>query len=234
MQDSFFVVVPAAGRGHRFGAVIPKQYAPLVGEPMLVRTLDRLLAHPKIAGAMVVLSADDPHWPGITELEGKPVFTCIGGEERADSVLSGLNALAGHVADGDWVLVHDAARPCVRHPSIDALLDQGCRHADGAILAAPARDTMKRGTAGGRIESTMPRQELWRALTPQLFRLGVLRDALSRALADPALKPTITDEASAIEAFGGHPLLVVGDDDNLKVTTLHDLALAEFILTSPS
>ncbi len=233
-MQSIWVVVPAAGRGQRFGAVIPKQYAPLVGQPMLVRTLDRLLAHPQVAGAMVALAKDDPHWPGFTELEGKPVRTCFGGEERADSVLAGLKALAGTVAAQDWVLVHDAARPCVRHHDLDALIEQGCRHADGAILAAPVRDTMKRGGAGGRIEQTLPRDELWRALTPQLFRYGALVAALEHVLANPQLKPSITDEASAIEAMGGHPLLVVGDDDNIKVTTLHDLALAEFILTSPS
>lgn len=201
---------------------------------MLVRTLDRLLAHPRIAGAMVALAANDPHWPGICELEGKPVRTCTGGEERADSVLAGLHALAEVIGTDDWVMVHDAARPCVRHHDLDALIEQGCRHPDGAILAAPVRDTMKQGAPGGRIERTLPRQELWRALTPQLFRFGALRSALQTVLSDASLKPRITDEASAIEAVGGQPLLVVGDDDNIKVTTLHDLALAEFILTSPA
>lgn len=233
-MNRIWVVVPAAGRGQRFGAVIPKQYAPLVGAPMLIRTLDRLLAHPNIAGAMVVLAAHDPHWPGLTELEGKPVRTCIGGEERADSVLAGLRALADLVSEHDWIMVHDAARPCVRHHDLDALIEQGTRHPDGAILAAPVRDTMKQGAPGGRIEKTLPRAELWRALTPQLFRYGALCGALQQVLNDPALKPGITDEASAIEAVGGRPLLVVGDDDNIKVTTLHDLALAEFILTSPA
>jgi 2-C-methyl-D-erythritol 4-phosphate cytidylyltransferase len=227
-------VVPAAGRGARFSVAFPKQYAPLVGVPMLVRTLDRLLSHPRIAGAMVALSADDEHWPSITELEGKPVRTCLGGAERADSVLAALEALAEHCAENDWVMVHDAARPCVRHPDIDALLDQGMQHADGAILAAPIRDTVKRGSAGTPISETLDRSTLWRALTPQLFRYGELRDALRTTLSNPQLRPRITDEAAAFEATGRHPLLVQGDDDNIKVTTLHDLALAEFILTSPA
>jgi 2-C-methyl-D-erythritol 4-phosphate cytidylyltransferase len=227
-------VVPAAGRGARFSVAFPKQYAPLVGVPMLVRTLDRLLSHPRIAGAMVALSADDELWPSITELEGKPVRTCLGGTERADSVLAALDALAEYCAENDWVLVHDAARPCVRHPDIDALLEQGMQHTDGAILAAPIRDTVKRGSAGTPISETLDRSTLWRALTPQLFRYGELRAALRNTLANPDLRARITDEAAAFEATGRHPLLVQGDDDNIKVTTLHDLALAEFILTSPA
>lgn len=227
-------VVPAAGRGARFGVAFPKQYAPLVGVPMLVRTLDRLLSHPRIAGVMVALSADDELWPSITELEGKPVRTCLGGSERADSVLAALDALSEICKPEDWVLVHDAARPCVRHPDIDALIEQGMQHADGAILAAPIRDTVKRGSAGQPIAETLDRSALWRALTPQLFRHGELRSILRSALANAELRPRITDEASAFEANGRHPLLVQGAGDNIKVTTLHDLALAEFILTSPA
>lgn len=227
-------VVPAAGRGARFGVAFPKQYAPLVGVPMLVRTLDRLLSHPRVAGAMVALSADDEMWPSITELEGKPVRTCLGGAERADSVLAALDALSGHCQAEDWVLVHDAARPCVRHDDIDALLDQGMQHGDGAILAAPIRDTVKRGSAGAPLVETVDRASLWRALTPQLFQYAALRDALRSTLANPELRASITDEAAAFEALGRRPLLVQGADDNIKVTTLHDLALAEFILTSPA
>ncbi len=227
-------VVPAAGRGQRFGAVIPKQYAPLVGVPMLVRTLDRLISHPRVAGLMVALADADEYWPDLHELEGKPVRTCVGGVERADSVLAALDALSGECTSDDWVMVHDAARPCVRHHDIDLLLEQGMAHADGAILAAPIRDTVKRGSAGAAIVDTLDRSMLWRALTPQLFRFGMLRNALRAALSDPERRPRITDEASAIELQGKRPLLVQGADDNIKVTSLHDLALAEFILTSPA
>ncbi len=227
-------VVPAAGRGQRFGAVIPKQYAPLVGVPMLIRTLDRLISHPRVAGLMVALADSDEHWPDLHELEGKPVRTCVGGVERADSVLAALDALSGDCTADDWVIVHDAARPCVRHHDIDLLLEQGMAHADGAILAAPIRDTVKRGSAGAAIIDTLDRSVLWRALTPQLFRFGMLRNALRAALSNPEQRPRITDEASAIELQGKRPLLVQGADDNIKVTSLHDLALAEFILTSPA
>lgn len=227
-------VVPAAGIGQRFGGVMPKQYAPLVGAPMLIRTLDRLLSHPRIAGVMVALAPGDDYWPGVTELAGKPVSTCAGGATRADSVLSGLQALAEVCADDDWILVHDAARPCVRHDDIDALLTQGSQHPVGAILAAPIRDTVKLGAVGAAIVQTVDRTSLFRALTPQLFRFGSLRTALSAALNDNERRAAITDEASAMEARGEMPLLVEGAEDNIKVTTLHDLALAEFILTSPA
>ena len=227
-------VVPAAGIGQRFGGVMPKQYAPLVGAPMLIRTLDRLLSHPRVAGVMVALAAGDEYWPGITELEGKPVATCVGGAARADSVLLGLQALADVCADDDWILVHDAARPCVRHDDIDALLAQGSKHRVGAILAAPIRDTVKLGAAGAAIQKTVDRTSLFRALTPQMFRYGALRAALAAALNDGPQSAAITDEASALEARGDMPLLVEGAEDNIKVTTLHDLALAEFILTSPA
>lgn len=231
-------VIPAAGRGLRFGAPMPKQYAPLVGVPMLVRTMDRLAAHPQVAGLMVALSADDQRWPGIELLEGKPVRTCIGGAERADSVLSALVALTSEQPRPDWVMVHDAARPCVRHSDIDALIAQGQQHVDGAILAAPVRDSLKQTKADAVdavvIESSVDRNSLWRALTPQLFRFDDLLTALKAALADPLARHRITDEASAIEHRGGHPLLVPGADDNIKVTSWHDLALAEFILTSPA
>lgn len=226
-------VVPAAGLGQRFGGVVPKQYAPLVGQPMLVRTLDRLASHPHIAGLMVVLSENDRLWPGIGELEGKPVLTCVGGAERAESVLNGLQALFERVPKQEWIMVHDAARPCIRHSDINTLIEHGLRHKDGAILAAPMRDTVKRGQAGSEIEASIDRTGLWRALTPQLFRFDDLLLALGSALADDSVRSRITDEASAIEYRGGKPLLVPGADDNIKVTTLHDLALAELILTTP-
>ena len=226
-------VVPAAGSGQRFGAPLPKQYAPLLDQPMLLRTLDRLLAHPRITGAMVVLAADDCYWPGVDQLEGKPVLTCSGGALRAHSVLCGLDALAQAIAPPTWVLVHDAARPCVRHDDITRLLEQGLAHDDGAILAAPVADTIKQADAHGAILASLPRDRLWRALTPQLFRFAELRSALASALSEAEGAGAITDEAAAIERRGGHPLLVPGAADNIKVTTLIDLALAELILTRP-
>ncbi|MBK8067367.1 MAG: 2-C-methyl-D-erythritol 4-phosphate cytidylyltransferase [Rhodanobacteraceae bacterium] len=219
-------MVPAAGSGRRFGAELPKQYALIDGRPLLRWTLERLAAVPQLSGLMVVLAADDPHWPGWDAISGKPLLTAIGGAERADSVLSGLRALPAVVGDNDFVLVHDAARPCVRPDDIERLT-RLAGAADGGLLAAPVRDTLKRSTDGRAVEQTVPRSELWRALTPQMFRRGALVRALEGAIAQDR-QPT--DEAQAIEWAGGRPLLVEGAEDNLKVTTARDLALAEWLL----
>lgn len=222
-----WVVVPAAGRGSRVGGDLPKQHRPLLGRPLIRHTLERLADHPRIAGLMVVLAADDSFWPGWRELRGKPVRTAVGGAERADSVLAGLAALPETVRAQDWVLVHDAARPCLRHDDLDRLLDHGCAHDVGAILAVPVSDTLKRDDGHGAIARTEPRAGLWRALTPQLFRRGTLQRALDAA-AQAGI--AITDEAMALERLGLSPLLVEGAADNIKVTTPADLAFAEFLL----
>lgn len=223
-----WVVVPAAGGGTRAGLTLPKQYAPIAGKPMLRWTLERLLAHPQVSGAMVVLAADDTHWPGWREIDGKPVLTAVGGTDRAASVRAGLAALAGCVEAEDWVLVHDAARPCVEPGDIDALLAAGRMHAVGALLALPVADTLKQANERGESAGCLPRDRAWRAQTPQLFRHGQLCLALDRARADSA---AITDEAGALERLGRYPLLVPGSARNLKVTTADDLALAEWHLT---
>lgn len=222
-----WVVVPAAGRGERFGAGPPKQYAPIFGRPLLAHTLERLARHPQVSGLAVVVAADDGHYPGWRELHGKPVLRCTGGAQRAHSVLAGLLALPATVREKDWVLVHDAARPCLRHGDLDRLLDHGCAHAVGAVLAAPVRDTLKRADALGEIVRSEPREALWRALTPQLFRRATLVRALQAAI---AAGDSVTDESMAIERLGLRPMLVEGAEDNLKVTTRADLAMAEFIL----
>lgn len=224
---ALWCVVPAAGRGTRFGGEVPKQYAPLGGKPLLLRTLERLASHPRIAGLMVALAADDPHWPGAASLHGKPVLTCVGGGERADSVLAGLRALAGRVPDDRFVLVHDAARPCVREDDVSRLIDLGVA-AGGALLAAPLRDTLKRADADGRSIQTEPREARWRALTPQLFRRGELVAALESARTDGVV---VTDEAMAMERAGHRPLLVEGAESNIKVTTPVDMTLAEYLLS---
>jgi 2-C-methyl-D-erythritol 4-phosphate cytidylyltransferase len=222
-----WVVVPAAGAGRRFGGALPKQYVQVFGRSILHHTLERLARHPDVSGLMVALAADDPHWPGWRELCGKPVRRCDGGAERADSVLSGLKALPDSVRERDWVLVHDAARPCLRHDDLTRLLDHGRAHGVGAVLAAPVRDTLKRADGLGEVIATEPRDGLWRALTPQLFRRATLSRALESAL---AAGQRVTDESMAIERLGLKPMLVEGADDNIKVTTHADLALAEFLL----
>ena len=224
--DALWCVVPAAGRGARVGGEVPKQYLPIAGKPMLLHTLERLAAHPRIAGLMVVLEAGDARWPKWLNFNDKPVSTTIGGADRADSVLAGLLALRGKVADSQFVLVHDAARPCVRAADVSRLIELGLS-VGGGLLAAPMRDTLKRADAQGRVLATEPREARWRAMTPQLFRIGELVQALESACAAGI---AITDEAMAMERAGHKPLLVEGSEDNIKVTTAADFALAEFLL----
>lgn len=209
---------------------VPKQYLSLLGRPVLWRTLERLCASQSVAGVMVGHAPGDPYWASLTGLLGgltKPVVACEGGSCRANTVLNMLKALAGRVADDDWVLVHDAVRPCVRVEDIDRLVQEAGGTADGGLLALPVADTVKRTDAGGRVTETVPRAGLWRALTPQIFRLGRLREALERTV---KMNVEITDEAMAIELTGGHPRVVAGHPDNLKITHPGDLALAELYL----
>lgn len=217
-----WAVVPAAGIGRRFGGERAKQYVELDGEPLIAHALQALLAHPSVEGAVVVLAADDASWPGWTEVSGKPVATCVGGATRAGSVLAGLAALPESVRADDFVLVHDAARPNLQQADLDALLERGRADPVGAILAAPVRDTLKRAGDDGGIDCTEPRERLWRALTPQLFRRLQLARALEAATLDGV---EVTDESMAMERQGLRPLLVEGREDNLKVTTQADLAL---------
>jgi len=222
----FWCVVPAAGRGTRVGGDCPKQYLPLAGRALIMHTLDRLAAHPQIAGLLVTLNASDVHWTDIDSLHGKPVLTAVGGNERSDSVLAGLHALPSVVGDDAFVLVHDAARPCVRNADISRLID--CvTVVDGGLLGAPLRDTLKRADAAARSVATEPRDERWRAFTPQMFRRGELTSAL-RDVTARGVK--VSDEAMAMELAGFAPLLVEGAEDNIKVTTAADFALAEFLL----
>jgi 2-C-methyl-D-erythritol 4-phosphate cytidylyltransferase len=219
-------VVPAAGRGTRVGGDCPKQYLPLAGRPLIEHTLQRLAAHPRIGGLLVTLAAADRHWSGIATLNGKPVRSAVGGAERSDSVLAGLDALPDNVGTDDFVLVHDAARPCVRLADIDKLIELAGA-AGGGLLGAPLRDTLKRADATGHSSLTEPRDQRWRAFTPQMFRRGPLSAALREA-ARRGVNPS--DEAMAMEQAGFAPLLVEGAEDNIKVTTAADFALAEFLL----
>lgn len=230
-MSAHWCVVPAAGRGRRFGGEVPKQYLRLGDKPLLLHTLERLAAHPRIAGLMLVTAADDASWAaGLLEVLGKPLLRTAGGAERADSVLAGLRALPASVAAQDCVLVHDAARPCVRAADITRLIELAVP-AGGGLLAAPLRDTLKRADAASRSVATEPRESRWRALTPQLFPRAALEQALAQASADGV---AVTDEAMAMERSGFAPLLVEGAEDNIKVTTPADLALAEFLLARTS
>lgn len=210
----------------RAGGDRPKQYQLLAGRMLIEHTLERLAAHPLIAGLMVTLGADDAYWPGIEHVLGKPVHVTQGGAERYDSVLAGLLALPSTVADEDFVLVHDAARPCVRAADIERLIVMASQ-GDGGLLGAPLRDTLKRANVHGHSQLTEPREQRWRAFTPQMFRRAQLQSALYSAA---QLKLPVSDEAMAMEQAGFAPLLVEGAEDNLKVTTAADFAMAEFLL----
>jgi 2-C-methyl-D-erythritol 4-phosphate cytidylyltransferase len=227
-QAPVWAIVPAAGSGSRIGVQTPKQYLPLAGQPMLWHTLHALAPTPRLAGMVIVTTAEDRQWrrcvpPGIE------IHHAHGGEARMHSVLNGLRVLASFVPDHAWVLVHDAARPCVPREDLERLVAAVEGHPCGGLLARPVADTLKRQHAARPpvVESTVSRAGLWQALTPQLFRLGLLRDALERA---DVQNIVVTDESQAIERLGHQPLLVEGSAVNFKVTLPADLALAERLL----
>ena len=222
MMLTFTVVVPAAGIGSRMGASCPKQYLPLAGKFLIEHTLERLLAHPRIERLVVALAADDDFFQTLPVASHPRLMTTTGGCERADSVLNGLS-----LVESEWVLVHDAARPCITHQDIDRLIHAGLA-GDGAILGSRVRDTMKRSDAAGYIQKTVDRDQLWHALTPQFFRTTLLRDAIQQGQSQGL---PITDEASAMELAGWRPLMVEGRADNIKVTRPEDLALAALFLS---
>ncbi|MFZ4792308.1 MAG: 2-C-methyl-D-erythritol 4-phosphate cytidylyltransferase [Candidatus Competibacteraceae bacterium] len=226
----YWAVIPAAGAGRRMGSAIPKQYLSLAGRPVITYALAVLLDHPRIAGVAVAISTDDEWWPEVaaTLASTKPLRVVAGGAERSHSVLNALEALQEWAAPEDWVLVHDAARPGLHRDDVDRLLTELMDDPIGGLLAVQVRDTLKQADAAGRVAATVDRSQLWHALTPQLFRLGLLHQALSAALAGGLL---VTDEAAAMEAAGFAPRLIEGRADNLKITRPEDLALAEFYLT---
>ncbi|HVC01568.1 MAG TPA: 2-C-methyl-D-erythritol 4-phosphate cytidylyltransferase [Steroidobacteraceae bacterium] len=228
-----FAVLPAAGRGERFapGAALAKQYATLAGRTMIEWALAELLGNPRIEATVVVVGAQDEHWAGIAARLANPrLRSAIGGASRQISVANGLAALADRAAADDWVLVHDAARPCLGAREIADLFAALDRGAPGAVLAAPLVDTIKRQSADGAIE-TLDRTGLWRALTPQVFPYAPLRAALAAAAAAGV---TVTDEAQAMERAGHGHVLVAGSPCNIKVTRAQDLASAARILGQPA
>jgi 2-C-methyl-D-erythritol 4-phosphate cytidylyltransferase/2-C-methyl-D-erythritol 2,4-cyclodiphosphate synthase len=232
-----WAIVPAAGRGERFASSAspsaPKQYAPLSGCSVLEWSLRALLAEPRIQGIVVVLAAGDAHWAEIARnLDSPKLLTTIGGAHRQDSVMNGLEYLAARVQADDWILVHDAARPCLRAGDLSALVDALEKNPPGAaadlggvVLAAPIVDTIKRELPTGL--ETVDRTGLWRALTPQVFAYAALRKALNDAAAD---KLAVTDEAQAMERVGIRAALVPGSPFNIKVTRAEDLEVAAAIL----
>lgn len=226
---SIWTIIPAAGVGSRMQADRPKQYLELLDRTVIEHTLGLFLDHPMVEGVVVAISPEDPYWKGLSVADHDHLTRVDGGSERCHSVLNALSWLTAQDADADdWVLVHDAARPCLRHEDLDHLIAEVTQEGKGGILGIPVRDTMKQAAKDGRhIEQTVDRSHLWHALTPQMFRLGELRQAIEQALSDGFL---VTDEASAMEHAGLQPLLVRGHADNIKITIPEDLALAEFFL----
>lgn len=220
----YFALIPAAGVGSRMGASSPKQYLKIGGKPMLRHTLDAFLSSELVAHTFVVVSPDDPYIDSVAPSHGVTVLRC-GGDSRMESVRNGLAVLANTLSDTDWVLVHDAARPGLTAELIEKLVTATGDHPAGGLLALPVVDTVKR-CIDGEAAGTIPRNGLWLAQTPQMFRYQLLREALNAAT-DPN---TITDDASAVEALGLSPRLVEGHPRNLKVTLPEDIRIAEIYL----
>ena len=252
---AYYALIPAAGAGLRMANATPKQYVPLAGHPVIWHALRALCAHPAVERVFVVISADDKYWAdeAMKSLGGRVHVLRCGGETRAQSVLNGLqemgkllSAEASENMTAHWVLVHDAARPCLTASLIDALITEVGDDPVGGILAVPVADTLKRArplpkvvTEGARIAATVSREGLWQAQTPQMFRYGLLLDALSTifsasaaSAANDKAKQSVTDEASALELLGYAPRLVTSSTHNLKVTYPADLLLAASILRS--
>ncbi len=225
-KPRYFALIPAAGVGARMGAGGPKQYLPLGGKPMLRHTLDAFLSSDAISHTFVVVSVDDGQIDAVIPSHGVSVLRC-GGATRMESIRNALDAMAASVREDDWVLVHDAARPGLNRQLIEKLIAEVGAHPVGGLLALPVIDTVKR--AAGAAVSTISRDGLWLAQTPQMFRYRLLRDALAAATDAAA----ITDDASAVEAMGHAPMLVEGHPRNLKVTLPLDIRIAEMYLAAP-
>jgi 2-C-methyl-D-erythritol 4-phosphate cytidylyltransferase len=223
----YWIVIPAAGAGRRFGS--SKQYALLGDRTVLETALQVFLDDPQCQGGSLLLAADDPHRQRLALALPPQLALADGGPERAHSVCNGLRALAARAAADDWVLVHDAARPCLTVADRDRLLQEVGGHAIGGLLATRAADTLKRAAENLSVAMTLDRTDLWRALTPQMFRYGPLCAALDAA---KALEKNPSDEAQAFEWLGEHPALIEGSAANLKVTSLSDLALAEALFAA--
>jgi 2-C-methyl-D-erythritol 4-phosphate cytidylyltransferase len=239
-NTNLWVVIPAAGYGERMQSSTPKQYLPLAGKPMLAHTVEAMLAFEPVTGVQLSLAAEDRHWDklGLTsDTKEKLLPPTIGGATRAASVLSGLVALeslgasevgeAVKIKQDDWVMVHDAARPCIDKHCLERMITELGGDDVGGILALPVADTIK-SVSGNHIDHTVDREPLWAAQTPQMFRFELLKNSLEKALSE---KLNVTDEASAIELSGFSPKVVLGSPKNIKVTYPEDISLAEKYLS---
>lgn len=225
---AYWAIVPAAGIGSRMHSVIPKQYLTLHGKPIIQYALETLLANSHIQKVVVAIHPQDDHWRTLTIASHPKILLTVGGVDRATSVLNSLKALKPLAKNHDWVLVHDAARPCLTNADTKKLIEQLATEPVGGILGYPVRDTMKQVDNRKQISQTLERERLWHALTPQMFRYQMLFDALEKALLRSA---AITDEAAAMELSGFKPIIIEGRADNIKLTNPEDLKLIAFFLT---
>ena len=223
---TFWAILPAAGLGRRMESSVPKQYLTLAGKPVIQHSIEKLLQVDGLAGLVVALHPEDSQFSKL-DIPKEKIILATGGETRQQSVLNGLQAISEQAEANDWVLVHDAVRPCVLVNDIECLLGSVANHAVGGLLATPQDNTLKIANLAGQVEKTVDRSQYWQALTPQVFRYAVLLEAIGDAVSG---KLAITDEASALEAKGYSPLLVNGDRNNIKLTRESDLLLAEAIL----
>jgi 2-C-methyl-D-erythritol 4-phosphate cytidylyltransferase len=240
-MTTIWAILPAAGIGRRMGSNTPKQYLSLpqvssagdagAEKAVISHTIERLLDVSVIEKLVVVLHPDDRQWPGLAMTDEQRITTCVGGDERYQSVLNGLEAISVEAQADDWVLVHDAVRPCVRSEDIERLIDTLAENSVGGLLGSSVNNTVKRVDSEGRVVATVDRSELWNALTPQMFRFGLLHEAIQDLVAKGE---TVTDESAAMERMGHAPKMVEGSRDNIKITHQDDLILAATILQSQS
>ncbi|MFT5396253.1 MAG: 2-C-methyl-D-erythritol 4-phosphate cytidylyltransferase [Gammaproteobacteria bacterium] len=222
MSDSskYWVVIPAAGVGSRMGVDKPKQYISINNKTIIEHTIDCFIDREEIEKIIIAISKEDEFWPTLAISNHEKIITAPGGEERYQSVLNSLQALSGKAENSDWVMVHDAARPCLNQSAIDRLIIELRTHDVGGILAMPCRDTMKRANDTGEIDKTVERDLLWHAQTPQMFKYGMLLSAIEDALKN---KTVVTDESMAIERMGFKPMLIHGHQENMKLTHKDDI-----------
>jgi 2-C-methyl-D-erythritol 4-phosphate cytidylyltransferase len=222
----FYVIIPAAGTGNRMANALPKQYIPLAGKPIISHTVQVFFNHPRISGIHLALNPEDNFWRSLTlEPASKLKLHYTGGGSRSETVLNTLEAIAPQINEDDWILVHDAARPGLTHQLLDNLLNTLENDEVGGLLALPLADTLKKADSDNTVEKTIPRDNLWQAQTPQMFRYGLLKQALS------SFKGAPTDEAQAIEVLGFQPKLVQGELRNLKITYPQDLEILEALFS---
>jgi len=225
--EKVHALIPAAGTGTRYGGAVLKQYLPIRGKAVLAHSISLFQFHPTISGITVVLAENDQWFESAVGSLATAVETVTGGATRSQSVRNGLRSVVENHPDVDWVLVHDAARPCLSQRRLDILLEQGLQSPDGAILAMPVGDTLKHSGETQNITGTVDRRGLWAAQTPQLFRVRALAEAIDAAHRQGV---ELTDEASAMEFVGASPKLVMGSGANIKITHSSDLAIAEALL----